>query len=74
MVSDFRRVPDHGEDTIIGCGAPRMIWSRDFVLSDRCGILLVDFRRLLRIWPGPGVWSIATSSSPVASTRAVGSG
>jgi Zn-dependent protease with chaperone function len=49
-VSAVRPVPATLEGTIIGKGVPGLIWSEDFVLQDRTGILFMDYRQPLAIW------------------------
>jgi Zn-dependent protease with chaperone function/Zn-finger nucleic acid-binding protein len=49
-VSAVRPVPARVKGTVIGRGVPGLIWSEDFVMQDRSGILLLDYRQPLRIW------------------------
>ncbi|MHC4400084.1 MAG: M48 family metalloprotease [Planctomycetota bacterium] len=49
-VSNVRPVPAIVKGTVIGRGVPGLIWSEDFVLRDRSGILFLDYRQPLRIW------------------------
>lgn len=49
-VSAVRPVPATLTGTIIGKGVPGLIWSEDFVLRDRTGILFMDYRQPLAIW------------------------
>ncbi len=49
-VSSVRPVPARVKGTIIGRGVPGLIWSEDFVLRDKSGILFLDYRQPLRIW------------------------
>jgi Zn-dependent protease with chaperone function/Zn-finger nucleic acid-binding protein len=49
-VSAVRPVPVKLTGRIIGKGVPGLIWSEDFVLKDRTGILFIDYRQPLAIW------------------------
>jgi Zn-dependent protease with chaperone function len=49
-VSAVRPVPATLEGTIIGKGVPGLVWSKDFVLQDRTGILFLDYTQPLAIW------------------------
>jgi Zn-dependent protease with chaperone function/Zn-finger nucleic acid-binding protein len=49
-VSAVRPVPATLTGTIIGKGVPGLVWSEDFVLHDRTGILFLDYRQPLAIW------------------------
>jgi len=49
-VSAVRPVPARVKGTVIGKGVPGLLWSEDFVMQDRSGILLLDYRQPLRIW------------------------
>jgi len=49
-VSAVRPVPVKLTGTIIGKGAPGLVWSEDFVLKDRTGILFIDYRQPFAIW------------------------
>jgi Zn-dependent protease with chaperone function len=49
-VSAVRPVPARLKGTIIGRGVPGLIWSEDFVMQDKSGILFLDYRQPLRIW------------------------
>src|SRR5262249_13435004 len=49
-VSAVRPVPVTLTGTIIGKGVPGLIWSEDFVLKDRTGILFIDYRQPFAIW------------------------
>ncbi len=49
-VSAVRPVPATLTGTIIGKGVPGLIWSEDFVLRDRTGILFMDYRQPLALW------------------------
>ncbi|HEY8504812.1 MAG TPA: RNA 3'-terminal phosphate cyclase [Gemmataceae bacterium] len=49
-VSAVRPVPARVKGVIIGRGVPGLIWSEDFVMKDRTGILFLDYRQPLRIW------------------------
>src|SRR5439155_3683270 len=44
-VSAVRPVPATLTGKIIGKGVPGLIWSKDFVLRDQTGILLMDYRQ-----------------------------
>jgi Zn-dependent protease with chaperone function len=49
-VSAVRPVPATLTGTIIGKGVPGLIWSKDFVLQDRTGILFLDYNQPLALW------------------------
>jgi Zn-dependent protease with chaperone function len=49
-VSAVRPVPVKLTGTIIGKGVPGLVWSEDFVLQDRTGILFIDYRQPFAIW------------------------
>jgi hypothetical protein len=49
-VSAVRPVPATLTGTLIGKGVPGLIWSEDFVLQDRTGILFIDYRQPFAIW------------------------
>ncbi len=49
-VSGIRPVPATLTGKIIGKGVPGLIWSEDFVMQDRTGILFLDYRQPLAIW------------------------
>ncbi len=49
-VSAVRPVPARLKGRIIGRGVPGLIWSEDFVMQDKSGILFLDYRQPLRIW------------------------
>jgi Zn-dependent protease with chaperone function/Zn-finger nucleic acid-binding protein len=49
-VSAVRPVPVTLTGTIIGKGVPGLVWSEDFVLQDRTGILFIDYRQPFAIW------------------------
>lgn len=49
-VSGIRPVPCKVKGKIIGKGVPGLIWSEDFVLQDKTGIIFLDFRQPLAIW------------------------
>jgi Zn-dependent protease with chaperone function/Zn-finger nucleic acid-binding protein len=49
-VSAVRPVPATLTGTVIGKGVPGLIWSKDFVLQDRTGILFLDYQQPLAIW------------------------
>jgi heat shock protein HtpX len=49
-VSAVRPVPVTLTGTIIGKGVPGLIWSEDFVLQDRTGILFLDYKQPLALW------------------------
>jgi hypothetical protein len=49
-VSAVRPVPATLEGTIIGKGVPGLVWSEDFVVQDRTGILFLDYRQPLALW------------------------
>jgi heat shock protein HtpX len=49
-VSAVRPVPATLTGTIIGKGVPGLIWSKDFVLQDKTGILFTDYNQPLAIW------------------------
>ena len=49
-VSGIRPVPCVIEGKLIGRGVPGLIWSEDFVLQDKTGIIFLDYRQPLAIW------------------------
>ncbi len=49
-VSAVRPVPATLTGSIIGKGVPGLVWSEDFVLQDRTGILFLDYRQPLALW------------------------
>jgi Zn-dependent protease with chaperone function len=49
-VSGIRPVPCTLTGTIIGKGVPGLIWSEDFVVQDRTGIMFLDYRQPLSLW------------------------
>ncbi len=49
-VSSIRAVPCTLKGTVIGRGVPGLIWSEDFIMKDRTGIMFLDYRQPLRIW------------------------
>jgi Zn-dependent protease with chaperone function/Zn-finger nucleic acid-binding protein len=49
-VSAVRPVPATLTGTIIGKGVPGLVWSEDFVMRDRTGILFLDYNQPLAIW------------------------
>lgn len=49
-VSAIRPVPYILKGKIIGRGVPDLIWSEDFVLQDKSGIIFLDYRQPLGIW------------------------
>jgi Zn-dependent protease with chaperone function/Zn-finger nucleic acid-binding protein len=49
-VSAVRPVPATLTGTVIGKGVPGLVWSEDFVIQDRTGILFLDYRQPLAIW------------------------
>ncbi len=49
-VSAVRPVPATLTGKIIGKGVPGLIWSKDFVLKDRTGILFLDYNQPLALW------------------------
>lgn len=49
-VSSVRPVPVRLQGRIIGKGVPGLVWSEDFVLQDKTGILFMDYRQPWRIW------------------------
>ena len=49
-VSAVRPVPATVTGTVIGKGVPGLIWSEDFVLKDRTGILFLNYRQPLALW------------------------
>ncbi|MBL7130788.1 MAG: M48 family metalloprotease [Candidatus Omnitrophica bacterium] len=49
-VSSVRPVPCTIKGKIIGRGIPGLIWSEDFVLQDKTGIIFLDYRQPLGIW------------------------
>jgi heat shock protein HtpX len=49
-VSPVRPVPATVTGTIIGKGVPGLIWSEDFVIQDKTGILFLDYKQPFAIW------------------------
>jgi Zn-dependent protease with chaperone function len=49
-VSSVRPVPATLTGTIIGKGVPGLVFSEDFVLQDKTGILFLDYRQPLGLW------------------------
>jgi Zn-dependent protease with chaperone function/Zn-finger nucleic acid-binding protein len=49
-VSGVRPVPATLTGKIIGKGVPGLIYSEDFVLKDRTGIMFLDYRQPLALW------------------------
>jgi heat shock protein HtpX len=49
-VSAIRPVPCEVTGKLIGRGIPGLIWSEDFVLEDKTGIIYVDYNQPLAIW------------------------
>jgi Zn-dependent protease with chaperone function len=49
-VSSVRPVPATLTGTIIGKGVPGLVYSEDFVLQDRTGILFLDYQQPLGLW------------------------
>ncbi len=49
-VSAIRPVPCEVSGKIIGRGVPGLIWSEDFVLQDKSGIIYLDYNQPLAIW------------------------
>lgn len=49
-VSGIRPIPCEIKGTIIGRGVPGLIWSEDFVLQDKSGIIYLDYNQPLAIW------------------------
>jgi Zn-dependent protease with chaperone function len=49
-VSEVRPVPATLTGTIIGKGVPGLVWSEDFVMRDRTGILFLNYRQPLGLW------------------------
>jgi Zn-dependent protease with chaperone function len=49
-VSAVRPVPATLTGTVIGKGVPGLVWSEDFVLQDRTGILFLDYKQPLAVW------------------------
>src|SRR5262249_39561594 len=49
-VSAVRPVPVTLTGTVIGKGVPGLIWSEDFVLRDRTGIMFIDYQQPLALW------------------------
>ncbi|KOR32856.1 hypothetical protein TI05_04670 [Achromatium sp. WMS3] len=49
-VSGIRPVPCTLKGTIIGKGVPGLLWSEDFVIKDKTGIMFLDYRQPWRIW------------------------
>jgi heat shock protein HtpX len=49
-VSEVRPVPATLTGTIIGKGVPGLVYSEDFVLQDRTGIMFLDYRQPLALW------------------------
>lgn len=49
-VSGIRPVPCSLKGIVIGRGVPGLIWSEDFVMQDRSGIIFLDYRQPSKIW------------------------
>lgn len=49
-VSDVRPVPATLTGTIVGKGVPGLVWSEDFAIRDRTGIMFLDYSQPLMIW------------------------
>jgi len=49
-VSAVRPIPCTLEGIIIGRGVPGLVWSEDFVIQDKTGILFIDYRQPLALW------------------------
>jgi Zn-dependent protease with chaperone function/Zn-finger nucleic acid-binding protein len=49
-VSEVRPVPATLTGTLIGRGVPGLVYSEDFVLRDRTGIIFLNYRQPLAIW------------------------
>ena len=49
-VSPVRPVACSMRGTIIGRGIPGLIWSEDFILRDKSGLIFLDYRHPLAIW------------------------
>ena len=49
-VSAVRPVPATLTGQVIGKGVPGLIWSKDFVIQDRTGILFLDYNQPLGVW------------------------
>lgn len=49
-VSPVRPVPTTLTGTIIGKGVPGLVFSEDFVIRDKTGILFLDYKQPLAIW------------------------
>ena len=49
-VSDIRPVPATLTGTILGRGVPGLVYSEDFVLRDRTGIMFLNYRQPLALW------------------------
>ncbi len=49
-VSSVRPVPCEVTGTLVGRGVPGLIWSEDFVLQDKTGIIYLDYNQPLAIW------------------------
>jgi Zn-dependent protease with chaperone function/Zn-finger nucleic acid-binding protein len=49
-VSGVRPVPTTLTGTIIGKGVPGLIWSENFVMQDRTGILFLEYNQPLALW------------------------
>src|SRR5205085_12082133 len=49
-VSAVRPVPATLSGTIIGKGVPGLVFSEDFVLRDKTGIMFLDYRQPLALW------------------------
>ena len=49
-VSGIRPVPCKIKGTIIGRGVPGLIWSEDFVMQDKTGIIFLDYRQPIPLW------------------------
>ncbi len=49
-VSAVRPVPCRIKGTIIGRGVPGLIWSEDFVIQDKTGIMFLDYSQPIPLW------------------------
>lgn len=49
-VSAVRPVPCKVKGTIIGRGIPGLIWSEDFVMQDKTGIIFLDYSQPIPLW------------------------
>jgi heat shock protein HtpX len=49
-VSAVRPVPTTLTGTIIGKGVPGLVWSEDFVLRDRTGLIFLNYRQPFGLW------------------------